>query len=87
MRDKWFDYVIANKKIWANGFTLKRLNNVRDAVLSDTNIMYDLLKRHSAEDMTPEQMQSHDMHLYNHCIGNFTCNILYKMIEQKLIKR
>ena len=82
----WFNYVVANKNLWANGFTLKRLEKVKPLVLSDKDIMFDLLKRHGADNLSPEEMKAKDTHTYNHCIGNFTCNIMYKMMNEGIIK-
>ncbi len=86
MRDIWFEYVIKNKDLWPQGFTLKRLEKVKDQVLNDKNIMFDLLKRHGADEKTPEAMKASDSKHYDHCIGNFCCNILYKMRELGIVK-
>ncbi|MGN6435961.1 MAG: hypothetical protein ACTHMM_05480 [Agriterribacter sp.] len=77
----WFDFVIKNKKHWAHGFTVKRLQKVREAVMDDNNIMFDLLQRHGGDKLIPEQMREKDVFTFDHCIGNFTCNILYKMMD------
>lgn len=86
MKDKWFEYVVTNKNLWGNGWTAKRLEKVKVAVLEDKDIMYDLLQRHSANTIDAETMKATDKELYSHCIGNFICNIHYKMMELKLIK-
>ncbi len=88
MKEKWFEYVVENKRLWGNaGITLKRLEKVKDAVLSDKDIMFDLLERHSGNEKTPEEMKTTDYECYNHCIGNFVCSIIYKMMDEGLIRR
>jgi hypothetical protein len=81
MKNKWFDFIVLNKNHWGNGWTLKRLSAVRFAVLNDNNFMFDLLERHGGKDLMPEQMKEKDKEMFSHCIGNFSCNIHYKMIE------
>ena len=85
MKEAWFDYVVNNKALWCNGFTIKRLEKVRDAVLLDKYIMSELLQRHEGNMYLPEQMKSHYIVMFNHCIGNFTCSIFQKMIELEII--
>lgn len=85
-KEIWFNYVIQNKLFWANGFTLKRLEKVKFFVLNDKVIMHDLLIRHNGGTLSPDEMKMNDIDNYNHCIENFICNILYKMIEKKIIK-
>lgn len=86
MKNKWFNYIVENKSLWCNGFTLKRLEKVKNFVLNDVHIIFDLLERHNGNQYSPEEMKEIDIINYNHCIGNFTCNILYKMMEEKIIK-
>ena len=86
MKDLWFDYIVANKHHWCDGFTLTRLAKVREAVLTDKNIMWDLLDRHSGDKYSPEQMQAEDKANFNHCIGNFSCSIAQKMREVGITK-
>jgi hypothetical protein len=81
MKYKWFDYVVADKNLWADGWTTKKLEKVKSAVLSDKDILYDLLERHDGQTMEPEQMKETDKVMYEHCISNFVCNIHYKMME------
>lgn len=80
MKELWFNYIVENKCYWANGFTLKRLEKVKDAVFADENIMWDLLVRHG-ENLTPDQMKTECAETFHHCIGNFYCNIFNKMVE------
>ena len=86
MKDKWFEYVKANKAYWTNGMTAKRLDKVKEAVFSDKNIMWDLLTRHGANEQTPEQMAEENKPMFDHCIGNFVCNIHYKMMDLGIVK-
>lgn len=86
MKEKWFEYVVNNKNHWCYGFTLKRLERIKVDVLNDKNILFDLLERHSAKESSPEDMKTNDAFQYNHCIGNFSCNIFNKMIEKGVIK-
>ncbi len=86
MKEIWFQYIVDNKKYWANGFTLRRLEKVKDAVLSDTNIMWDLLERHNAKVTTPQQMRETFQDMYNHCVDNFSCNVANKMREIGILK-
>ena len=71
-KEIWFQFVCDNKKYWANGFTLKRLEKVKQYVFDDESIMWDLLVRHVDN--------------FNHCIGNFYCNIFNKMIQTGIYK-
>jgi hypothetical protein len=82
----WFDYVVNNKNYWANGFTFKRLEKVKEAVFNDVDIMWDLLVRHDGQSLTPAEMEKADRENFNHCIGNFFCNISNKMREIGLTK-
>ncbi len=86
MKNIWYNYIIENKELWPPKFTLKRLERIKDKVLSDDYIMSDLLLRHGAETKTPQQMQRDDKSCFDHCIGNLVLNILWKMKEEKLIK-
>lgn len=85
-QEKWFQYVLENKKYWTNGMTKKRLEKVKDFVFSDKDIMWDLLTRHGADKLEPKQMEKENLQMYEHCIGNFVCNIHYIMMDKKLIK-
>jgi methyl coenzyme M reductase alpha subunit len=85
-KDIWFKYLTDNKKHWPNGFTLKRLEKVKSFVLTDKDIMFDLMERHSGNELTPEEMKEDDVENFNHCISNFAINILYKMRELNIIK-
>jgi hypothetical protein len=85
MKEIWYQHVIDNKDLWCHGFTLKRLQKIKDVVLSDEHILFDLLLRHSANVMSPQQMKEKDSYAYKHCVDNFACNIAIKMREQKLI--
>lgn len=79
--NKWFDYVVADKNLWVFGWTVNKLEEVKSAVLSDKDILYDLIRHGNIE---PEQMKETDKVMYEHCIGNFVCNIHYKMMENFL---
>jgi hypothetical protein len=85
MKEQWFQYVIDNKDLWCNGFTLNRLMKVKSAVLTSDSIIADLY-RHGAHQISPAIMKGEKKQTFDHCIGNFTCNILYKMMELKIIK-
>ena len=86
MREIWYQYLIDNKNHWCNGFTLKRLEKVKDFVLTDNDIMSDLLIRHGGNDICPEGMKIEDLVTFKHAIDNFSCSILYKMIEKGIYK-
>lgn len=86
MKEIWYEYVIANKSLWPYGMTLIRLNKVKSAVFADEDIMWDLLVRHGADKKTPEEMMASEKDTYEHCIGNFVCNIIYKMKLEKILK-
>ena len=86
MKEVWWNYVVENKKTWVNGFTLQRLWKVRSWVLNDPDIMFDLLYRHNGEKESPEDMKIKEPVSYNHCIGNFVCNIRYRMREVGILK-
>ncbi len=86
MKEVWFQYIIDNKKHWCNGVTLKRLEKVKSAVLDDEDIMFDLLHRHGADKQTPEQMMKSYRKVFDHCIGNFSTAIMFKMMDVGLIK-
>lgn len=86
MKELWFKYVMDNKSQWCTGFTMKRLIKVKDAVLTDSHIMSDLLNRHSGSELTPAQMHAAAPETFNHCIGNFRCAIFDKMVETGIYK-
>jgi len=86
MKETWFQYVVDNRGYWGNGWTLKRLEKVKEAVFNNKDIMNDLMLRHRGDEMNPEQMKAHSEEQFNHCIGNFTCNIHYQMMDEKIIK-
>lgn len=87
MKELWFNYLRDNKRYWSHGFTPNRLLKVRPHVLDDADIMWDVLIRHSGKDFSPEEMKAKDIANFQHCIGNFSCSILYKMIELKIYKQ
>jgi len=86
MGEIWFDYVILHKKFWTYGWTVKRLNKVKEFILNDSDIMFDLLERHNCKNIKPELMELNDKQTFLHAIGNFVCNIHYKMMNLKIIK-
>ena len=86
MREVWYKYVVNHPEYWTNGMTVKRLEKVKNAVFTDTNIMYDLLNRHNARKETPLVMKKFDKEQFDHCIGNFVTNIHYKMMDLGIIK-
>lgn len=57
MKEKWFNFVVSDKSLWANGWTAKRLEKVKDAVLSDKHIMSDLLDRHDGGTLDAKAIQ------------------------------
>lgn len=87
MKEIWFQYIVDNKQYWCHGVTLNRLHKIKDAVLSDKDIMWDLLSRHGADKETPEQMKEIRKETFRHCIGNFSTAILYKMMDKGMINR
>ena len=87
MQELWFSYIMGDKKLWANGFTAKRLEKVKAHVLSDTDILFDLLIRHGGNKTLPAEMKANNPGCYDHCIGNFVCSILSKMMETGVIKK
>ena len=86
MKEKWFEYVKANKNYWTNGMTAKKLDKVKDVVFANKDIMFDLLNRHGGSYQTPKEMKENNRELYDHCIGNFVCNIHYCLMDEKIIK-
>lgn len=86
MKEIWYNHIVNNKQYWCNGFTLKRLEKVKEFVFKDEPTMYDLLIRHNAKEMTPEQMIEFNKDIYWHCIGNLSCNISSIMFDLKMIK-
>jgi hypothetical protein len=86
MKQLWWDYIVNNKKYWANGFTYPRLAKVKEHVFADKDIMWDLMVRHDGANLTPQQMQVSCKETFDHCVGNFFCNIANKMYELKIIK-
>lgn len=86
MKDIWYDFVMNNKYLWSQKFTIRRLEKVRSKVFLNESIMWDLLLRHGANKETPEEMKQNDKECYDHCMGNFVCNILWQMYDEKIIK-
>lgn len=86
MKEIWFQYLLNNKNFWCVGFTKKRLEKVKEHVFSDKFIISDLLERHNGGNLTPNEMKSHDIKLFDHCISNFTCQISAKMRDLKIVK-
>lgn len=84
MVKQWWDYLLSNKMYWHNGFTERRLSRVKEFILSDADVRWDL-KRHGEE--RPYDMKINDPFMYEHCISNFTAHIRMIMIEQKILKR
>lgn len=87
MKEIWFQYIVDNKQHWCDGVTLKRLQRVKDAVLNDNDIMWDLLHRHGADKESPDEMKQVRRETFNHCIGNFSTAIMFKMMDVGIIKR
>lgn len=82
----WFDFLVEHRSAWCHGFTYKRLQKVKEHVLSDKYIMEDLLIRHGGKTDLPKGMVRFAPEIFKHAIGNFSCNILYKMRELKIVK-
>lgn len=80
--EEYFDYVVKNKKGWCHGFTLKKLEAVKEDVFTNHDIMWDLLDRHRFMDGSPEQQRIADIRGFEHGIGNFTTSILYTMVKR-----
>lgn len=76
-----------NKRHWPHGLTKKRLEKVKDAVLSNDIIMGDLLLRHRGNELGPEELEREDKFQFDHAIGNFACSVLYKMMDMNIIKK
>jgi hypothetical protein len=87
MKEIWYQFIVDNKWIWRNGFTLRRLAKVKDAVFADKDIMNDLLLRHGASERTPDQMKKDYPETFNHCWQNLASNIHYKMMDEGILKR
>ncbi len=85
--EEYFAWVVNNKKHWCHGFTLKRLEAVKQHVFSNDDIMWDLFERHRFIDFTPEEAKQNDLESFWHGIGNFTSSILYTMMDKGIIKR
>lgn len=75
MKNVWFNHLLENPKFWPKGFTKKRLEKIKNQVLSDKDIMWDLLKRHGAQNLTPDKMKEQHNETYLHCMGNFAGNV------------
>ncbi len=86
MKEQWFDYLLENKKYWPYGVTAKRLEKIKAAVFADEDIMYDLLERHNGKIVTPQEMLADNKAWFDHCIGNFACNIAEKMRSTSIVK-
>ena len=86
MAELWFKYLIENKCYWVVGFTTIRMNKIKDKVLSDRYIMFDLLERHNGRKFTPEQLKNNDRFMFNHCIQNLASSTFDKMVEHGIIK-
>lgn len=86
MKEVWYNYLINHSEYWGHGVTLKRLEKVKQHVFSDKPTMDDLLIRHKASEMTPEQMKEYSSDLFDHCMGNFAANVYYIMMDLKMIK-
>jgi hypothetical protein len=86
MKEVWFNYVVENKKQWVKGFSKKRLEKIRDIILNDEHIMFDLLSRHGAKNKSPEEMKRSDLYMFTHAIGNLEAAIFDKMVETGIYK-
>ncbi len=75
-RQEYWDHFISR---WAverfggggYGVTGPRLRKIRDEVMADDKFWFDIVLRHDAVDLTPEQMRLADSARYDHCLGNF----------------
>ena len=84
--DQYYDHLIASWKYWCHGFTLARLKRVRQRVVTDTDVLTDILFRHSGRDRDPEQMQVESPETYDHCMGNLAGMTLQTMKTEKVLK-
>ena len=75
MKEEWYQFVIDNKQYWANGFTVKRLEKIKEKVFNHNHTMNDLLNRHGGSYLTPDEMIIKSLDQFNHCVGNFVGNI------------
>jgi len=67
-------------------FTGTHLRKIKPLMWRDHDFWYDLLVRHSGNDMTPEQMRDSMRGLYDHAHGNFWGMIIQKMVENGIVK-
>lgn len=85
--EQYYQYVVDNRKLWCHGFTANRLKFIKEAVLLNNDIMWDLLDRHQCMNHSPEEMRQFDKQQFDHAIGNLSTSILYMMMDKGLIKR
>jgi hypothetical protein len=86
MKNIWYQYLVDHKEWWCSGFTKKRLEKVKDAVLSNEEIMWDLMHRHEGKNMTPEQMEKNNLFMFNHGFGNLASSVFKVMHDKKMVK-
>ncbi len=86
MKTAWWNHFKNNKKLWGNGFTMRRLGTAEQVILADVGLWEDVLSRHGGESMTPEQMMLKKPEIYQHCVGNMTGIIMHILLENKIVK-
>ncbi len=82
----YWNHFIENKHFWGNGFTLKRLEKIKQIVWDDSLFWDDILIRHGAQYYKPESLQKHQENMYDHCMGNMTGMLMQLFVEHEIIK-
>jgi len=79
----FWQYFIANKKLWPHGFTKKRLEKLKP--LCWNRVWQNALLRNAGR-FLPDEMKKTDTHLYEHCFGNIAGMLCKEMHQRILIK-
>jgi hypothetical protein len=85
-KNDYWTHFLKNKQFWGNGFTEKRLQEIKKEIWMDNYFWDDVLVRHSGMDFSPDAMKQNNEKVYEHCMGNMTGMIMRFLVEKKIIK-
>lgn len=82
-KNEYWNHFLELKTYWPHGFTLKRLEKIKDIVFKDIDFWDDIILRHGAYDTKPLDL---NQHTYQHLFGNFA-GMLGEILHKNKIKK
>lgn len=83
---EYWDYFLKLKKFHSYGFTKNRLEKAKIILWEDKDFWWDILRRHSGMENTPDEMKINSPELFGHCFGNMNGMITQVLVERGILK-